>query len=191
MSNLVTDLASDQPAAPAAPESPIAGTPPQVQLVLRGLSSGQIPGAFVPKDAPKIESGLTPEKLNDLGIGLYLPKDKTLAAVAFNHGKVSEKMLQKMDAAGTLTKNFPDITTLLEGTGDSGSAPASSDTAPDSSGAVADPTATIPVLPRPGLTGAGANSLANKRVNALSLDPSKRTIPGGGAVLNGLIDRPA
>lgn len=204
ISDLIGSASGTTPTAPAAaaptasdasPGSP--SIPPQALNVIRGLASGQVPGTYIPSDAPKIETGLSPGDLLKAGVGLYKPKTTGLVAVAYSPKQVSEKMLQKMDADGTLTKNFPSITDLLKGTeeapggavadltGADGSTPPSG-----ASGATEQP-ASVPVMPRPTFGADAQATAANARIQALSPEPSKRKIPGGGSVLNGLVARAA
>lgn len=164
--------------APPIPDGPL--------KVLRGVASGQIPGVAVPKGTQEIASGLQPEDLQDFGVGFYIPKSDDYVAVLFNPEQISEKMLQNMDKAGQLSQ-LPSIDKLLggaSGESETVSAPPSSDEDTGPSGM-----APVQILPRPGLSSSAQSSLANDRLKNLATEPSKRTIPGAGSVLNGLINR--
>lgn len=180
-------------ASEASPGSP--SIPPQALNIIRGLASGQIPGAVIPSDAPKIETGLTPGDLIKAGIGLYHPRTKGLAGVAFSPEHVSEAMLQKMDKDGTLAKNFPSMTDLLKGVEAApggaldGLTPPDGSTQPASADGSPTQPSSVPVLPRPTFGADAQAEAANARLASLNPEPSKRLIPGGGAVLNGLVTR--
>ncbi len=195
--NILNDLG----AAPAANETP--GASPELPAldakappvpdgplkVLRGVSSGQIPGVVVPKGTPEIASGLKPEDLHQFGVDLYIPKSGDYVGVLFNPQHISEKMLQGMDKAGKLGE-LPSIDKLLGS--DSGDSGASADAGPTpSADSDLGPSGMAPVqiLPRSGLSSDAQGSLENSRLKALTTEPSKRTIPGAGSVLNGLVNR--
>lgn len=164
--------------------------------VLKAVASGELPGVAIPKNAPKIASPLTGQDVLSLGLGFYKPKDDDLAAVLFNPKKVPVSTLQALDKKGSLDKAFPSITSFLDG--EEGKAPATKDSpinnlnltgspAPADAGA-----ATVPVLPRPTFGAAAQKTLATKRTNLIAgnVAPSARPIPGGGSVLNGLLQQP-
>lgn len=204
MSNVISDLtgpaeAAPAPAVDAAPEIPALAVdgagpkvPEQALRVIRGIGAGQIPGALVLKGQPGIESGITAPMLNEMGVGLYRPKDPTLLAVAFSPKQVSVKMLQGMDAAGKLKDSFPTMTSLLQGPGgDAGGAPMAPGAEEGATGPAPEPTppATSQVMPKPTFGSDAQAQAANERLNNLTSEPSKRKIPGAGAVLNGLVTR--
>jgi hypothetical protein len=164
---------------PAAPPSDNPSERPL--LVLRAIASGQIPGVTVPSDAPSIPSDLTPDDIAGAGVGLYKPQSEGFAVVLFNESKVALPDLQRMDAAGTLAEALPSITSFL-------APPAPGDDAGPV--AAAEDAAKVPVMPRPGMSGDAQRQVADARMDNLTpVEPSKRAIPGGGTILNGLLKR--
>lgn len=82
--------------------------------VLHAVATGKLPGVVVPHDAPKIKSTLTAQDIADVGVQIYRPMSKGLAAVLFNPKLVPQRTLSMMDRAGKLTRAFPSITSLLK-----------------------------------------------------------------------------
>lgn len=167
-----TDTGATPPAEPDATYKPL--------LVLRAISAGQIPGVAIPSNAPKITSDLTPDDITGAGVGIYRPHTSDLAAILFNQEQVPVKTLENMDKAGKLSEAFPSIMTFLGGPG-TPKADADSSTGP----------APVPVMPAPTFGARASTKVATARVNALGgTAPSDRIRPGGGTVLNGLLQRP-
>jgi hypothetical protein len=174
-----------------APETP--DMPPEAQkpfMVIRAISAGQLPGVIVTKDAPKIKSGLTPEYLHKVGVGLYKPaSSKDIALVAFNRQRIPLSTVQKLDKAGKLNSAFPSMTDLLgsnsdaEDSDEGGDEPASSGPSGNDT-PVANPlnltTANpdtpppVPVLPKPTFGSSAQRQQAGARLKALSGSP----VPG-------------
>ena len=176
--------------------------PETAQLAVRGLSSGQIPGAYVPKGANPQSSGLKPDDLFSVGIALYKPHSKDILAVAFNPDTLSEKTLKAMDKAGKIPENLPNLMNLLQGNTATGGGITGADTTSSPTTATPlsgitpkldgngspDAARTSAILPRPAPR---SSLLASQRATEeASKEPSKRQVPGAGNVLNGLLARP-
>jgi hypothetical protein len=187
--------------------------------VLKAVAGGQLPGVLVPTDAPKLDSSITPQDLHTAGIGMYRPQTKGLALVLYDPQQVPVATLQAMDAAGKLNKAFPSITKLMdqfksedsgEKSEDSGSRKNVPETnaadTTDSRGPAGSPindmnltgapapTAPnmVPVLPKSSFSADAQKRLALARQSAIAgnVPPSARPIPGGGSLLNGLLQSP-
>lgn len=178
MPSVLDGLTSTPAPAESAPAAEDPTTRPM--MVLRAVSAGQLPGVLVPDDAPSIPSNLTPDDIANAGVGLYKPTTPKIAVVLFNQKQVPLEKLQSLDKEGKLAESLPSITSLLGGP----SAPAA-DAAPAPGATTA--ANLVPVLPR----SAGGHDAAMLRMKSLlPVDPSQRQVPGGGTVLNGLLQRP-
>ena len=200
MANVIEDLAG-APVAPVAEVAP-SGVPavdetpldiPEAPLrVLRGIKSGQLPGATIPENAPPGKSGLTPDGLQAMGVNIYKPHSKGLAGVAYAPEHISEKEVAHLDKAGKLSDVFPDIMKLLGDQAPTGVQNNEGDVAAPDAGASPTPPTTVPVLPRPTFGSDAQARITGDRVNAIQgVEPSKRPLAGAGKVLNGLFARPA
>jgi hypothetical protein len=178
---------------------------------LKELAAGKIRGVYIPKgwdpnSAPQEAAMLTPEVAQGLGLALYRPHDKDMAAALFNPSKVPHKEVVEKDKAGKLHSFFMPITKFF---GDEKSvAPKKDNGAESGSGTAPSPTAAggtptqdtplgmgdqpVPILPKPTFDADAQHAAAALRLNALAGKqlPSNRPLPGQGAVLNGLIARP-
>lgn len=182
----ILDQIGVDPGATPAPEPAAAGG--NEQLIVRGIASGQLPGAYIPESAPKSEANVSPEDLSAQGVSLYRPQTPGIAAVMFNSEVVPIEKIKELDASGTLTKTFPSVTDLMAGpSAEAGATPE----APAEAAEPAQQPSAVPVLPRPTFGGAAARKVSTARLAALGggVEPSKRLIPGGGSVLNGLVQR--
>jgi hypothetical protein len=219
MSNILDGLTSGSPApagaapapggAPTPTPNPTSGVPDPSNLaaaakdpaaqrplaVLKAVALGQLPGVLIPKDAPKMQSSLTPGDVTSLGIGIYVPHTKGIHAIFFNQKSVPTSTLKALDKAGKLKTAFPSIMSFLSG---KGAAPASPADEPTPVSGISDNNLTgsagpmpsvVPVLPRPSFSADASKQMAMRRVNALNGSPSSQTLPGGGSVLNGLLHR--
>lgn len=170
-----------------APEIP--DMPPEAKkpfMVIRAISAGQLPGVIVTKDAPKIKSGLTPEYLQKVGVGLYKPsKSKDIALVAFNHQRIPLSTVQKLDKAGKLGSAFPSMTDLIGSNSDEedsdepvSSGPSGKDTPTANplnlTTANPDTPPPVPVLPKPTFGASAQRQQAGARLKALAGSP----VPG-------------
>ena len=167
--------------------APVADFGSRPTLILRGIASGQLPGAYVPKNAAPVKSDLTPEDLTQAGISIYKTRDPQVSAVLFNPETISEKQVAHLDTAGKITSVFPSTATLLAGpSGAPADAAAPTDGSGDSEAAM-----TVPVLPRPNFGGMSPATMTNSRMMALNggSEPSKRLVPGAGKIINGLMER--
>jgi hypothetical protein len=156
--------------------------PRKPMLILRAIASGQLPGVVVPSNTPPIKNNLTPEDIAAMGVGMYRPQSEGLALVLFNSEQAPVETLQSMDQAGKLAEAFPSITEFL---GSAGSAEAAQ--APEQPQDEPMPER-VPIMPP---ASGVAPQAAQARLKALQpTAPSKRPVPGGGQVLNGLMQRP-
>jgi hypothetical protein len=185
---------TEAPVEPTQPEAEIPaleeGTefPKGGQLLFRAIANGQIPGAYVAAGSTGgIDNPPPREAITGMGIEFFKPKVSTdVMAVLYNPKALNVKELTRLDETGKLTEVFPNAASIV-----GSPASASEDqTNPDGSVAPSVPEMPqqVPIQPR---QAAGGDPMAAQRLAVLNSggSPSKRVVPGGGAVLDGLMRR--
>lgn len=147
---------------------------PPVRAVMQGKPSA----IYADENATSplaISIGRNFQKIGELGLALYRSPSKRV--VLFNPSVLDSKDLLAADKAGKLDS----IAAPLESFD---AAPA-----PQAAASVTEPPAPVPFTK--GLTPRAQSKLAGTRISALIDDepPSKRPIPGGGRILNSLLER--
>jgi hypothetical protein len=191
MMNMLDSLVADS--APSMPQTaPQEGdsNPLSEYPGLAKIASGEVPGAYIPADVEPRESNITPDALQSAGLLFYKPKTPNVLAVLFNPEVLPAKKLKELDLGGQLTEALPPITQLM-GAGDAAETPSTSYQsveAPETSVQAPSAPETVPVLPAPTFGVDAQRQAARTRLQTLAgQEPSKRPIPGGGQVLNGLL----
>ncbi len=118
-------------------------------------------------------ASITLPDIHAAGLEAYKPHDESLALAVFNPKVVTHDQVLEADKAGKLGTFLPSVATFTD-------APAAAAPATGAGGA-----AQVPILPRPAAVG----SVAPRNRSLAPTSPSDRAIPGGGALLNGLVNR--
>lgn len=186
-----------QPEPPPATEQPAAeipaleaGTeiPEGPKLVVRAVANGQIPGAYIAAGATGGSANPpSAQDMADMGVNFFKPvASKDVMAVMYSPKAITPKELDRLDQTGKLTEVFPNVADLLGG-------PASASGEAPVPGAPVEPIVPempqqVAIQPRQSV---GGDPMAQQRLAVLNSGgaPSKRVVPGGGAVLDGLMRR--
>jgi len=180
MPKVIDDLADEN-----ASSTPVLKQAP----ILKAIIQGKPPGAVLMKDSKlgDKKSKITAKQISEIGLGLYKPKDKNLVGAVFNPAFIELKDVKALDEAGKLAQVFPALDQLAESMQPEAEPKPTEDLSEDQ------PQTAEQNQPMPKPAGTNAQRSVNReRVKVLDnegKEPSKRTKPGAGLILNSLLER--
>jgi len=153
---------------------------PGIGDALKRTQSAEIPGFYTSTKQLSTSEEYAPLRANvrsltKLGLGMLVGKNDRL--VFFNPQVLKIDEVKAIDKNGAMDKVFPDLASLGGGAATPPEAPGEVQTPP----AAVAPASAVPPAP-PGI-------LEKRLTGAKPVPPAKQVVPGGGGILQGILDR--